>query len=231
MQLLLVEDERSLREALVDLLSRAGHGVTAVDDGERGLHEGLRGDFDLALLDLMLPKLDGLVLCQRLREKHREMGIILLTARGAEEDKVRGFAVGADDYITKPFGAKELLARIEALGRRVSSSGSPQRIEYDDCTIDLGMCRAHRDEQVVSLTAREAEILRCLHRHRGRALSRGELLEQVWLAPADLQTRTVDMTIANLRAKIERDPTHPRIVLTVKGVGYAFGGAPTPQAE
>jgi two-component system response regulator RegX3 len=226
MQLLLVEDERSLREALVDLLSRAGHGVTAVDDGERGLAAGLAGEFDLALLDLMLPKLDGLVLCQRLREKYRDMGIILLTARGAEEDKVRGFAVGADDYITKPFGAKELLARIEALGRRVQSSGSPNRIEFDGCTLDLGMCRAQRGVAVVSLTAREVEILRCLHRHRGRALSRGELLEQVWLAPADLQTRTVDMTIANLRAKIEQDPARPRIVLTVKGVGYAFGDSP-----
>jgi DNA-binding response OmpR family regulator len=136
---------------------------------------------------------------------------------------VLGLSCGADDYVTKPFGGRELLARIEAVGRRAPSVGGPDQLEADGCAFDLGMCRATRGVESFPLTAREAEILRWLHQHRGKAVSRGDLLENVWDAPKDLQTRTVDMTIANLRQKIERDPTKPCIVVTVKGVGYAWG--------
>ncbi len=151
----------------------------------------------------------------------------MLTARGAEEEKVKGLRAGADDYVTKPFGARELLARVEALGRRLRiAPKEPEVVEADGCHFDLGRCVAERDGQSVTLTAREAGILRWLHRHRSRSVPRSELLEQVWGTVGNLQTRTVDMTIAKLRQKIERDPTSPAIVVTVTGVGYAWGKAP-----
>ncbi len=224
MNVLIVEDEASLREALVDLLQNAGHDVAAVADGESAVDRCLAQRFDLVLLDLMLPRLDGMEVCRRVKQERPEQAILMLTARGSEDDKVDGLKAGADDYVTKPFGARELLARVEALGRRASRQESiSEHLSFDGCEIDLGLCQAHRDGATVKLTAREAQILRWLHAHRARAVSRGELLEHVWGARSDLQTRTVDMTIANLRQKVERDPAHPRIVTPVKGVGYAWG--------
>jgi DNA-binding response OmpR family regulator len=176
------------------------------------------------LLDLALPGLDGIEVCERLRALREELLILILTARGREDDKVRGLSAGADDYVTKPFGARELLARIEALSRRARREApAPEHIEADGCRLDLGRCLAVRSESSISLTAREARILRLLYTNRARAISRAELLERVWGASGRLQTRTVDMTIANLRQKIERDVSEPRIVVTVKGVGYAWG--------
>ncbi len=225
MKILVVEDDVGLRDGLVDLLASAGHRAVAVADGESALVHGADPSFDLLLLDLMLPRLDGVEVCRRLREIRPELPILMLTARGAEDDKVLGLRSGADDYVTKPFGTRELLARIEALGRRRGDGAEPaQTISADGCTIDLGRCVARRgDGAEISLTAREAAILRWLYQHRERAVSRAELLERVWNASADLQTRTVDMTVANLRQKIERDPTAPRVVITVKRVGYAWG--------
>lgn len=223
MRILVVEDEAALREGLVDLLSREGHQVDAAADGEAGLRMGLGGDHDLVLLDLMLPRMDGMEVCRRLREARPQLGILVLTARGDEKDKVTGLKRGADDYVTKPFGTQELLARIASLGRRLVNDLSPERIETDGCSIDLGRCLAVRNGREIVLTAREVNLLRFLHRHRERAVSRAELLENVWQAPGDLMTRTVDMCVANLRQKIERDPRDPRIVVTVKGVGYAYG--------
>jgi len=148
----------------------------------------------------------------------------MLTARGAEEQKVQGFDSGADDYLTKPFGARELLARIEALGRRARAIPSdPEVLEADGCRLDLGRLQGQRQGKEFSLTAREAAILRWLYRHRGRAVSRAELLERVWGLRADLETRTVDVTVANLRQKIEADSARPVLVVAVKGIGYAWG--------
>jgi DNA-binding response OmpR family regulator len=147
----------------------------------------------------------------------------MLTARGDESDKVRGLRTGADDYVTKPFGTAELLARIDSVGRRLALDSGPELIRTECCEIDLGRCKLRRDDEVLDLTARESNLLRFLHRHRERAVSRAELLENVWQQPGDLQTRTVDMCVANLRQKIEADPGQPRIVVTVKGVGYAWG--------
>ena len=224
MRILVVEDESLLRDGLADLLRGAGHSVEAVGDGAAGAARGTADAFDLVLLDLMLPKLDGVEVCRRLRQARPGLPILMLTARGGEEDKVRGLNVGADDYVTKPFGARELLARVEALGRRARAApASPETLESDGCRFDLGRCEAWRGRKAFSLTPREAGILRWLHRHRNRAVSRAELLEQVWGAPGDLETRTVDMAVANLRQKIERDPEAPRIVVSVKGVGYAWG--------
>ena len=228
MRILIVEDERSLREALVDLLTKRGFAVEAVADGLKAAERGVRPDIELVLLDLALPGLDGVEVCRRLRMARPALPILILTARGSEDDRVEGLQAGADDYLTKPFGSRELLARIEALMRRSSMApADAESVEIDGCRLDLGRCEAMRDGGMVALTPREVGILRWLHRHRERAVSRAELLQTVWGSPADvtaeLETRTVDMTIANLRQKIERQPAEPRIIVTVKGVGYAWG--------
>jgi two-component system alkaline phosphatase synthesis response regulator PhoP len=225
LNILLVEDEPILRHGLADLLEGGGHVVEAVGDGPTALARGTKGPFDMVVLDIAVPGLDGdgFEVCRQLRSIREELLILILTARGREEDKVRGLGAGADDYVTKPFGARELLARVEALSRRLRREPSPDQIEADGCKLDLGRCLAVRADATVPLTAREARILRLLHTNRNRAITRAELLEQVWGASGRLQTRTVDMTIANLRQKIERDSSEPRIVVTVKGVGYAWG--------
>ncbi len=226
MNVLIVEDEPVLQSALIDLLKGAGHFVEAIGDGNIAVERGVDPSFDLILLDLMLPGLDGVEVCKILRARRPELYILMLTARAAEDDKVTGLNCGADDYVTKPFGARELLARLEAVERRQKRGDEqPEAIEVDGCRLDLGRCEAMRDAEPITLTARETDILRLLHQHRTRAVTRGELLQRVWESPGDLQTRTVDMTIANLRQKIERVPSEPKIVLTVKGVGYAWGDA------
>jgi DNA-binding response OmpR family regulator len=228
MRILLVEDEPLLRDGVRDLLRGAGHEVDAVGDGAAAVERGVEQPFDLVVLDWMLPKLDGLEVCRRLKRARPSLPVLMLTARGSEEDKVRGLVDGADDYVVKPFGARELLARVQAIGRRARTDAArdEETIEIDGARFDLGKCRFERDGASVELTAREVGIVRWLHLHRARAVTRGELLEHVWRASASLQTRTVDMTIANLRKKIERDATSPRIVVSVKGVGYAWGQEP-----
>ena len=223
MNILVVEDDPMLRDGLADLLRGAGHRVDTASDGADGAHQGREQPYDLVILDLMLPRLDGIEVCRRLRTVRPTLPILMLTARGAEEDKVRGLRSGADDYVTKPFGARELLARVDALGRRARSApAEAEVIAIDGCEFDLGRCVARRGEEDIALTAREVGILRWLHRHRKRSVTRAELLEQVWGTVGTLQTRTVDMTIAKLRQKIERDPSQPRIIVTVTGVGYAW---------
>ncbi len=225
MRILIVEDEPALREGLVDLLTAADHEVVAEAKGKTAVERGTGEVFDLVLLDLMLPDLDGVEVCRRLRKARPSLPILMLTARGSEDDKVAGFEAGADDYLTKPFAVRELLARIDALRRRAAAvPAEPEVIEADGCVLDLGRLEASREGEVVSLTPREAGIVRWLYRQRNRAVPRGELLERIWGSSGDLQTRTVDMTIANLRQKIERDPSQPLIVVTVTGAGYAWGG-------
>jgi DNA-binding response OmpR family regulator len=224
-RILIVEDERTLREGLVDLLIAAGHEVAAEERGKPAVKRGTIEAFDLVLLDLMLPDIDGIEVCRRLRQARPSLPILMLTARGSEDDKVAGLEAGADDYVTKPFAVRELLARIDAMGRRAATVPSEAEIvEADGCVLDLGRLTARREGEIVPLTPREAGIIRWLHRQRNRAVQRAELLERVWGSSGDLQTRTVDMTIANLRQKIERDPSAPRIVLTVTGAGYTWGG-------
>jgi DNA-binding response OmpR family regulator len=223
-RILIVEDERSLRAALVDLLTKQGFAVDAVADGMLGAERGVKPDVELVLLDLSLPGLDGVEVCRRLRMARPALPILILTARGSEDDRVAGLKAGADDYLTKPFGSRELLARIDALMRRVSMVPSDaERVDIDGCHLDLGRCQAMRDGGSVALTPREVGILRWLHRHQERAVTRAELLHTIWGAAEEIETRTVDMTIANLRQKIEREPAEPRIIVTVKGVGYAWG--------
>jgi DNA-binding response OmpR family regulator len=226
MHVLIVEDDRVLREGLVDLLRGGGYSVEAVADGVEGLRRAIAEPFDIVLLDLALPGLDGMEVCRRLRLARPAVPILMLTARGSEDDKVRGLNVGADDYVTKPFGARELLARVDALSRRAGAvPREPEIVEADGCSLDLGRCHAQRNGQVIALTPREAGILRWLYQHRSRGVPRRELLTHVWGASEDVETRTVDMTIANLRQKIEADASTPRIIVTVKGIGYAWGSS------
>ncbi|MGE0547803.1 MAG: response regulator transcription factor [Kofleriaceae bacterium] len=223
MRILVVEDEPSLRDGIVDLLSGDGHQVVAVADGVAGVEAGLRDAFDLVVLDLMLPRLDGMEVCRRLRAARPGCAILMLTARGSEDDKVRGLMEGADDYVTKPFSARELLARVRALGRRAPASESLDEVAVDGVTIDLARMIVLRGEARTSLTPREVGIVRWLYRHRDRVVSRAELLEQVFGQRGDLQTRAVDMAIAVLRKKLEVDPAHPALIVSVKGAGYAWG--------
>ncbi len=223
-RLLVVEDEPGLRDGLVDLLTADGHQVVAAADGVAGLEAGVADPFDVVVLDVMLPRLDGLEVCRRLRAARPGTPILLLTARGSEDDKVRGLGDGADDYVTKPFSARELLARIRALGRRAPAEVADV-IDVDGITLDFAKLAAIRDGARTSLTPREVGMLRWLHRHRGRVVSRSELLEKVFGVRGDLETRSVDMAIAVLRKKVERDPGKPVIIVSVKGAGYAWGPA------
>ncbi|HUS27645.1 MAG TPA: response regulator transcription factor [Kofleriaceae bacterium] len=222
MRILVVEDEASLREGIVDLLEGDGHQVTAVGDGAAGAEIGMRDPFELVLLDLMLPKLDGMEVCRRLRAARPGMPILMLTARGSEDDKVRGLVEGADDYVTKPFSARELLARIRVLGRRVQPGESLDEVQIDGAVIDLARMTVVRGDKRVALTPREVGIVRWLHRHQDRVVTRAELLEQVFGQRGDLQTRAVDMAIAVLRKKLEADPQNPTLIVSVKGAGYAW---------
>ena len=224
LNVLVVEDRPALRRGLVELLQEAGHGVESVGDGLDAIRRGTEHPFDLVVLDLMLPRRDGIEVCRRLRAARPEILVLMLTAKGSEDDKVIGLEAGADDYVTKPFGPRELLARIEALDRRRRRPVGPaDPIEFEGCRIDLDRLTSSRDGTSCVLTAREGGILRLLHHHAGRPVTRAELLEEVWGADGDLLTRTVDVTVAKLRRKVERDPSAPRIVVTVKGIGYAWG--------
>ena len=218
----MVEDEASLRDGIVDLLSGDGHTVTAVGDGVAGVEAGLRDPFDLVLLDLMLPRLDGMEVCRRLRAARPGMPILMLTARGSEDDKVRGLIEGADDYVTKPFSARELLARVRVLGRRAPAGESLDEVQVDGAVIDLARMTVVRGDQRVALTPREVGIVRWLYRNKDRVVTRAELLEQVFGQRGDLQTRAVDMAIAVLRKKLEADPAKPTLIVSVKGAGYAW---------
>jgi DNA-binding response OmpR family regulator len=221
-RILVVEDEGSLRDGIVDLLAGDGHGVTAVADGAAGLETGLRDPFDVVVLDLMLPKLDGMEVCRQLRAARPGMPILMLTARGSEDDKVRGLIEGADDYVTKPFSARELLARIRVLGRRAQPAESLDEVHVNGVVIDLARMTVMRGDKRVSLTPREVGIVRWLHRHQDRVVTRAELLEQVFGQRGDLATRAVDMAIAVLRKKVESDPANPTLIISVKGAGYAW---------
>ncbi len=221
-RILVVEDEAALRDGIVDLLTGDGHEVTPASDGVMGLEAGLRDPFDVVVLDLMMPRLDGMEVCRRLRAARPGTPILMLTARGSEDDKVRGLMEGADDYVTKPFSARELLARVRVLGRRTPQGESLDEVQVDGATIDLARMVVVRGDVRTTLTPREVGIVRWLFRHQERVVTRAELLEQVFGQRGDLQTRAVDMAIAVLRKKVELDPAKPTLIVSVKGAGYAW---------
>lgn len=222
MRILLVEDEPTLRLGLVDLLSGDGHQVESAAEGTRGLALALGEAFDLIVLDWMLPGMAGIEICRRVRAARPGVPIMMLTARGDEADKVRGLTDGADDYVTKPFSAKELLARVRVLGRR-APQGQLEQLSVDGAMFDFARLTVTRNGHVQELAPREVGMLRLLHERAGRVVSRAEILEQVFGQRGDLQTRAVDMAIAVLRKKIERDAGAPAIIVSIKGAGYAWG--------
>jgi DNA-binding response OmpR family regulator len=221
--ILVIEDDAAIRQGLIDALSFAGYRVLGAGDGRSGLEMALETPSDLVLLDVMLPAMDGFTVLRELRRALPTLPVIMVTAKGAEDDRIRGLSDGADDYVVKPFSARELLARVEAVLRRSPErSGDVVALKADGMTIDLARREAVApDGTVVPLTEREAAILRYLAVSRGRAIDRAELLHRVWgLNPRGLHTRTVDMQIARLREKLEKQASWPRIVQTVRGRGY-----------
>jgi two-component system response regulator RegX3 len=216
-RILVVEDEPAIRRGLCDVLAYRGYAPTAVEDGDAGLREGLDGRFDLVVLDVMLPGTSGFDVCEALRRRDEALPILMLTARGSEEDVLRGFRCGADDYVTKPFSVGELMARVEALLRRSRRSEASEAFEFGAWKVDPTRLVAEREGESVELSRREVEILALLARERGRIVARRRLLADVWGmgAPERVETRTVDMHIAKLRKKLADHG-----IETVRGEGY-----------
>jgi two-component system alkaline phosphatase synthesis response regulator PhoP len=222
-RILVVEDDPAIRRGLCDALSLSGYEVLSSGDGDEGLELGLGAELDLVILDVVLPGKSGFEILPELRRCRPQLPIILVTARGAEEDRIYGLEHGADDYVVKPFSAKELLARVRAVLRRSAERPLDLRtIELGPIRIDFERREARRaDQSTHDLSERECEILRYLASNPGRAISRHELLEKVWgMKPSGVHTRTVDMHVARLREKLGEDPKDPQVVRTVRGKGY-----------
>ncbi len=222
-RILVIEDDASIVRGLVDALRRESYHVLTAADGEEGYHLAAEKRPDLVILDLMLPKLSGYEICRRLRAARVPAPILMLTARGEEGDRVLGLDLGADDYVTKPFSLRELMARVRALLRR----GQPARVLIDelrlrDIAVDFRKYEATRGDGHLELTRREFQLLRALASRPGEVVTRSDLLDQVWGLDEYPTTRTVDTHIASLRAKIEHDTANPQHLLTLRGVGYKW---------
>lgn len=230
--LLIVEDEPAIRMGLMDVFLYHGFSVDYADNGDDGLKKGLSGQYDLILLDVMLPGKNGFEICDRLRQQDKDQPIIMLTAKSADEDAIHGLSLGADDYVAKPFSVAQLVLRVKAVLRRskVLSSSSAKIVlskptNLSDSfggTIDtLNLC-AEINSKKIAFTRREMDVLQYLHTHNDRPVSRHELLTKVWgyAKELDIETRTVDIHIAKLRRKIETDPKQPKFLITVRGGGY-----------
>jgi DNA-binding response OmpR family regulator len=223
-RILLVDDEQSIQTLLSYPLRKDGYHVTSALDGGEALQRFEEGRFDLVILDLMLPRIDGVEVCRQLRS-HSQVPIIMLTAKGSETDKVAGLEVGADDYITKPFSMREFRSRVKAALRRSRMSGEApesESIESGEMTIDFDRRMVTLREEEVKVTYVEFEILGALARSPGRVLTRETLLEHVWGDSEYRDPRTVDVHIRHLREKLESDPKQPEFLFTVRGVGYRF---------
>ncbi|PYP89648.1 MAG: DNA-binding response regulator [Blastocatellia bacterium AA13] len=224
-RILLIEDEPGLVLTLTHRLASEGYEVTTSRDGQSGFDMARAETFDLILLDVMLPGKNGFDVCRDLRQQNVQTPVLMLTARGQVVDRVVGLKLGADDYLTKPFEMIELLARIEALLRRAPASGAcADSFQFGLIRVDFRKAELRRDGEPVELSAREFQLLRYFIEHRGAALSREELLNDVWGYQSMVTTRTVDVHVAWLRQKIEQSPRHPQYILTVHGIGYKFTG-------
>jgi DNA-binding response OmpR family regulator len=223
--ILIVEDDAAVRRAVVDALNFHGFATLEAADAPAGLEMARLGNWDLLLLDLVLPGGDGFSVLREVRRRHPTTPVIVLTARGEESDRVRGLRAGADDYVVKPFSVSELLARVEAVLRR-----SPERpasvceVTFASGVIDLARCEVRfADGERTALSQREVELLEYLARHRGRAISRDELLQRLWrVEPSRVESRTVDMHVARLREKLRDTAARPLVLLTVRGKGYTL---------
>jgi DNA-binding response OmpR family regulator len=220
-RILVIEDELPMRMALTDVLVAEGYRVMSAVDGEAGLERVLAEKPDLVLLDLMMPRLDGYSVCVHLRRLAIKVPILMLTAKGQVEDRVRGLDAGADDYLVKPFSTEELLARVRAVLRRAAKSAPPLRtLTLGQVRIDFAQQQAWRGRKTLHLTAKEFAVLRLLAEAEGQTVSRERFLDLAWGYTAFPTTRTVDVHIASLRHKLEKNPEEPRFIQTVHGVGY-----------
>ncbi len=229
-KILVVEDERNIVDILTFNLQREGYDTLEALDGAAGLRLALEQDPDLILLDLMLPKLNGFQVCRTLREQGRATPIIMLTAREEETDKVLGLELGADDYITKPFSMRELLARVKSNIRRTDmlSQAAPRssanRLDLGRVQVDTDTMIVYKDGEALDLTQREYELVKTLASSRGQAISRETMMERVWNYDGYVgDVRAVDVAIRRLREKLEDDPADPKFIITRRGLGYAFG--------
>ncbi len=223
--ILVIEDDVAIRRGLCDALQFTGYTVVECDRGDRGLEAALSDAPDLVLLDVLLPGMEGFRVLQELRKARPRLPVIMLTARGTEEDRVRGLKGGADDYVVKPFSATELLARVEAVLRRSAERPTDvQSLSFGDRTVDFERLEiVVRDGATLRISDLEANIIRYLAVNPGRPIDRKELLQHVWGGSTrELETRTVDMHIRRLREKLERDPASPERILTVRNKGYMF---------
>jgi DNA-binding response OmpR family regulator len=224
-KVLIVEDDDSMAVALKDGFEYEGYTVALARDGATGLQMATEESPNLMILDVMLPKMNGLDVCRQVRKEGNSLPIIMLTARGQEIDKVLGLKIGADDYVTKPFSFLELMARVEAVLRRVTGyDGSPENYKFGDVKIDFKKMETVKGKRAVSLSHREFDLLRYMIDHRGEVLPRDRILSAVWGYENGSFTRTVDMHIAKLRKKIEDRPSDPAHIVTVHRVGYKFTG-------
>lgn len=222
-KILIIEDEESILMALEDNLRLEGYGVACAEDGEQGLSMAREEDFDLIILDIMLPKMDGFEVCKQLRKEGIGTPILMLTAKSQEIDKVLGLELGADDYVTKPFSPRELLARVKALLRRAEPiRHDTTKFSFGGIEVDFTRYEAKKKGKPLNLTALEFDLLHFLIEHRGQVMSRDSILDEVWGRDVYIQPRTVDKHIGSLRKKIEDDPSNPRHILGVRAVGYKF---------
>jgi DNA-binding response OmpR family regulator len=218
-RILIIEDEPALLRGLKDNFETEGYEVRTASNGEKGLAALLNEPPDLVLLDLMLPKVNGYEICRAARARRLEMPIIMLTAKGQEDDIVRGLELGADDYVTKPFSIRELLARVKALLRR---GGNAAEYCFGPCRLDLTAHKLFRGEAEVPLTAKEFRLLEFFVKRAGRALTRDSILDAVWGQEVMVTDRSVDRCVTTLRAKIESDPRNPVFIQTIRDIGYRF---------
>lgn len=221
-KVLIVEDELNMSRGLKDNLEFEGYSVEIADDGEAGLKKILANSYDLVLLDVMMPKMSGLDVCRKVRESGSDVPIIFLTAKSEEIDKVLGLELGSDDYITKPFSVRELLARVKAILRRKVSKDSEvgEEAKIGRLTVNFQLMTAHDQNGEVKMSHKEFEILKYLLKHKNTIISRHDLLHHVWGYDELPTTRTVDNFIVKIRQKVEEDIDNPRVILTVHGTGY-----------
>ena len=224
LRILIVEDEVAIREGLIDVFVYHGYEVDSSADGAEGLAKAITGKFDLILLDVMLPNLNGFEICNQIRQHDREQAIIMLTAKSGDEDIIEGLSLGADDYVAKPFSVAQLVLRVQSVLRRSHKvANQNQQIQLaEDIVIDCQNLSGNKGDESLSFTRREIDILQYLQANSERPVSRDELLNKVWGYAKDieLETRTVDIHIAKLRRKIEPDPSQPSYLTTVRGAGY-----------
>jgi DNA-binding response OmpR family regulator len=220
-RILIVEDEQALMRGLSDAFTARGCVVLTAADGETALDLALGGQPDLIVLDIMLPKINGYEICRAVRARAVDVPIIMLTARGQEEDIVRGLNSGADDYVTKPFGVRELMARVNAFLRR-RNSGRESVCRFGDFVLDVAAHKLFRNGEEVELTAKEFRLLAHLASRAGRALTRDEILDAVWGSSVFVTPRSIDRCVTTLRAKIEPSPRSPRYIQTIRDIGYRF---------